>query len=236
MRRYTWPRYWLLDHTNFDGQLASTSAASTSRICGFHLSPCRRTCRASACTRIGAGALWTAVRASSSIPVLLPPVYTENGEMLVDGCLLDNVPVRVMQELKSGPNVVVSFDVPPRRGRRPQDRRRQGRRDDRLPAHRARALPGDRDRRGDRAGLRLASAATPVRRAPAVADRRVLRRLRPRLQGGAGAADGGRIPVAQTSSTIPPDLINTVMRRPYRERFRLIIASSGPASRAGPRT
>ncbi len=39
--------------------------------------------------------------------------------------------------------------------------------------------------------------------------------------------DGGRIPVSQTSSTIPPDLINTVMRRPYRERFRLIISELG---------
>jgi NTE family protein len=32
--------------------------------------------------------------------------------MLVDGAILDNVPVRVMHELKSGPNVVVSFEVP----------------------------------------------------------------------------------------------------------------------------
>jgi ABC-type transporter Mla subunit MlaD len=39
--------------------------------------------------------------------------------------------------------------------------------------------------------------------------------------------DGGRVPVEQTSSTIPPDLINTVMRRPYRERFRLIISELG---------
>ena len=39
--------------------------------------------------------------------------------------------------------------------------------------------------------------------------------------------DGGRIPVERTSSTIPPDLINDVMRRPYRERFRLILAELG---------
>ena len=32
--------------------------------------------------------------------------------MLVDGAILDNVPIRVMHELKSGPNVVVSFEVP----------------------------------------------------------------------------------------------------------------------------
>jgi NTE family protein len=58
------------------------------------------------------GDLFAAIRASGSIPVLLPPVYTKNGEMLVDGCLLDNVPIRTMHELKSGPNVVVSFDIP----------------------------------------------------------------------------------------------------------------------------
>ena len=39
--------------------------------------------------------------------------------------------------------------------------------------------------------------------------------------------DGGRVPVKQTSSTIPPDLINDVMRRPYRERFRLIVSELG---------
>ena len=35
------------------------------------------------------------------------------------------------------------------------------------------------------------------------------------------------MPVERTSSTIPPDLINTVMRRPYRERFRLILNELG---------
>lgn len=39
--------------------------------------------------------------------------------------------------------------------------------------------------------------------------------------------EGGLIPVERTSSTIPPDLINDVMRRPYRERFRLIISELG---------
>jgi ABC-type transporter Mla subunit MlaD len=38
---------------------------------------------------------------------------------------------------------------------------------------------------------------------------------------------GGVVPVEQTSSTIPADLVNNVMRRPYRERFRLIITELG---------
>ena len=39
--------------------------------------------------------------------------------------------------------------------------------------------------------------------------------------------DGGRVPVDQTTSTIPFDLVNSVLRRPYRERFRLIISELG---------
>jgi phospholipid/cholesterol/gamma-HCH transport system substrate-binding protein len=39
--------------------------------------------------------------------------------------------------------------------------------------------------------------------------------------------EGGRIPVKQTSSTIPLDLINDVQRRPYRERFRIILTELG---------
>jgi virulence factor Mce-like protein len=39
--------------------------------------------------------------------------------------------------------------------------------------------------------------------------------------------DGGTVPVDQTSSTIPLDLIQTVSRRPYRERFRLIVSELG---------
>lgn len=112
MRRYTLPRYSVLDHANFDAQLKRyfagrdvedlwlpTFAVSTN-LSRYKLHVHRT------------GNLWTAIRASASIPVLLPPVYTEDGQMLVDGCLLDNVPIQVMHQLKSGPNIVVSFLVP----------------------------------------------------------------------------------------------------------------------------
>jgi virulence factor Mce-like protein len=39
--------------------------------------------------------------------------------------------------------------------------------------------------------------------------------------------DGGRVPVAQTSSTIPFDLVNDILRRPYSERLRIIIGELG---------
>lgn len=39
----------------------------------------------------------------------------------------------------------------------------------------------------------------------------------------------GTVPVEQTASTIPADLVNNILRRPYRERFRLIVAELGTA-------
>ncbi len=40
-------------------------------------------------------------------------------------------------------------------------------------------------------------------------------------------SDGGRVPVEQTSSTIAIDLVGDIMRRPYRDRFRLIVGELG---------
>lgn len=112
LRRYTWPRYSLVDHSNFDEQLQRHFGgpdiedlwlpffAVSTNLSRYTLNVHAR------------GPLWTAIRASAAIPVLLPPVYTRDGEMLVDGCLLDNVPIKHMHDLKSGPNVVVSFDLP----------------------------------------------------------------------------------------------------------------------------
>ncbi|HZI91959.1 MAG TPA: MlaD family protein [Thermoleophilaceae bacterium] len=39
--------------------------------------------------------------------------------------------------------------------------------------------------------------------------------------------EGAKVPVEQTTSTIPTDLINNVLRRPYRERLRMIITELG---------
>lgn len=112
MSRYTLPRYSLLDHAHFDTQLRRYFGgidiedlwlpfySVSTNLSRYKLHVHR------------AGDLWSAVRASASIPVLLPPIYTADGEMLVDGALLDNVPIGPMHELKSGPNVVVSFLLP----------------------------------------------------------------------------------------------------------------------------
>jgi phospholipid/cholesterol/gamma-HCH transport system substrate-binding protein len=39
--------------------------------------------------------------------------------------------------------------------------------------------------------------------------------------------NGGTVPVKHTTSTIPQDLVNDILRRPYRERLRLIVTELG---------
>jgi NTE family protein len=112
MRRYTWPRYSLIDHTHFDGQLAQRYAGVDIEDLWIPYFAVSTDLSTYDLHRHRSGDLWAAVRATGSVPVLLPPYYTADGHMLVDGAIMDNVPVRVMHEFKSGPNVVISFHTP----------------------------------------------------------------------------------------------------------------------------
>ncbi len=112
MQRYTWPRYSLLDHNHYDRQLSRYFGGINIEDLWIPYYSVSTNLSRNELHRHDRGDLFDAIRASGSIPVLLPPVYTSKGEMLVDGCLLDNVPVRTMHQLKRGPNVVVSFDIP----------------------------------------------------------------------------------------------------------------------------
>ncbi len=109
LSRYTLPKYGLLDHTHFDAHLEREYGS----VCvedlwkpyfavSTDLSNCETEVHRS-------GPLWRAIRASAAIPGLLPPIYTGDGRMLVDGSVIANVPIQTMHDLKSGPNVVVSF-------------------------------------------------------------------------------------------------------------------------------
>jgi NTE family protein len=110
-RRPTWPRYGLIDHKVFDRALKAEYRdvviedlwrpffSVSSNLSDHRLKIHRR------------GPVWQAVRASSAIPGLLPPFFTREGEMLVDGGLMDNVPLAPMKGLKTGPNVVVVLGI-----------------------------------------------------------------------------------------------------------------------------
>jgi NTE family protein len=108
-RRFTLPYYGLLDHKAFDRALRAEYGdlliedlwkplfAISANLADNNMMIHRR------------GPVWQAVRASASIPGVFPPYFTPDGKMLVDGALVDNVPLAFMKALKSGPNVVVAL-------------------------------------------------------------------------------------------------------------------------------
>lgn len=112
MRRLTLPLYSLLDPTVFDAELRQrygTKDIADQPIAFFGVSTNLSTNGLHVHRR---GPLWECVRASGSLPTILPPFIDSEGNILVDGGVLDNVPVKVMHELKTGPNIVVSLGDP----------------------------------------------------------------------------------------------------------------------------
>ncbi|KAJ2015366.1 phosphatidylcholine and lysophosphatidylcholine phospholipase [Coemansia sp. S680] len=56
------------------------------------------------------GLLWRVVRASMSLGGFVPPLCDENGDLLVDGGYLDNLPVRIMKN-EMGANMIFAIDI-----------------------------------------------------------------------------------------------------------------------------
>jgi NTE family protein len=57
------------------------------------------------------GIVVDAVIASARLPVLLPPIPDDNGRLLVDGGILDNLPVDLLTERDEGPVVAVNISM-----------------------------------------------------------------------------------------------------------------------------
>ena len=109
-KRPTLPKYALLDHKAFDSALARNIGPDLDVEDCWH--PFFAVATNLSCQRlelIRTGRVWKAVRSSSSIPGLLPPVFTEDGTMLVDGGIMDNAPLAPLKDIKAGPNLVVHF-------------------------------------------------------------------------------------------------------------------------------
>ena len=109
MGRLTAPLYSVLNHRIFDEQLERHFGADPIEDMELNLFAVASNLSRNAPHVIRTGPLWKAVRVSGSIPAMLPPVLTDDGEVLIDGGLFDNLPLRVMRELKSGPNIAMDF-------------------------------------------------------------------------------------------------------------------------------
>ena len=112
-KHFTLPRYALLDHIVFDEALRRAFMgiaiedawrpyfAVTTLLDGSWQGP----------YLMRSGPLWKAVRASGSLPAILPPVISDDGRLLVDGGVVDNIPLGPMSAIKTGPNLVVHFGL-----------------------------------------------------------------------------------------------------------------------------
>lgn len=109
LARLTVPKYGLLDHTHFDHYLRKHYTEGLVENLWVPYFALATDLSENAQRVIRRGPLWQAIRASAAIPAALPPFYDAEGSMLVDGGSMDNLPYRVMHRLKSGPNVVISF-------------------------------------------------------------------------------------------------------------------------------
>jgi len=55
---------------------------------------------------IDRGVLWEALRTTVAIPGIMPPMYNEKNEILVDGAILNNLPIDIMREYVSDGTVI----------------------------------------------------------------------------------------------------------------------------------
>ncbi len=108
MRRVTVPKFAFLDHKVLDAALMEHFGTDPIEDLWMPFYAVAADLSNMEKTVIRRGPLWEAVRASSAIPGVLPPFFTAEGRMLVDGGCIDNMPFRTMHGLKTGPNVVVN--------------------------------------------------------------------------------------------------------------------------------
>jgi NTE family protein len=109
MRRLTVPLHSVIDHKRFDEQMLRHYGRRHVEDLPINFFAVATSLTRNDLHLIRSGELWRAVRASSSIPALLPPVIQDDGEVLIDGALVDNVPISAMRGLKPGPNLVLNF-------------------------------------------------------------------------------------------------------------------------------
>ena len=109
MGRFTVPLYGIIDHKRLDDQLHQHLGDCIVEDMPINYFSVATSLTTNDVKTIRNGPLVQAVRASSSLPAIFPPFVADNGEVLVDGGLLDNAPISIMRDLKAGPNVIFNF-------------------------------------------------------------------------------------------------------------------------------
>lgn len=113
MGKYTVPLYSVVDHRLFDELLRRNYRGVLIEDCPRNFFSVATSLTVNDLAIIRRGPLWQAVRASGAIPGVLPPFVRDDGEVLIDGALIDNAPIETMRSLKPGPNMLLSIRRPP---------------------------------------------------------------------------------------------------------------------------
>jgi NTE family protein len=108
MRRYTAPVYGLINPAVYDDGLRRASEGRDVEDLPVPYFTTAINLTRNRYEIIDRGPVWEAMRATSSIPGLLPP-FARGGELLADGAGYDSLPIFAMRERLSGPIVGVNF-------------------------------------------------------------------------------------------------------------------------------
>ncbi|MEL6884394.1 MAG: patatin-like phospholipase family protein [Pseudomonadota bacterium] len=109
MSKLTVPRHALLDHHTLDAAFVRHYGAFDVEDLPLNFYAVATSLTFNDLSVIRTGPLWQAIRASTAIPGIFPPMLCADGEVLIDGSLIDNVPLDVMRGFKPGPNIVLNF-------------------------------------------------------------------------------------------------------------------------------
>ena len=107
LRRWTVPRYGLVDPATTDRMLQQHYGEGAVEDLPNPFFAVAADLVGNEAVVMERGPLWEAVRATCSIPALLPPFIDREGRVLVDGGVMDNLPVDAMRARKRGPNAAV---------------------------------------------------------------------------------------------------------------------------------
>ncbi len=109
LRKPTVPLYSVIDHRTLDRSMKEHYGLRRIEDLPLNFFAAATSLTRHDLSILRSGELWRAVRASGSIPALLPPMLSDEGEVFIDGALIDNVPISAMRDLKAGPNLVFNF-------------------------------------------------------------------------------------------------------------------------------
>ncbi len=107
LKRWTVPRHGLVDPATVDRMLRHHYGTGMIEDMPYPFLATATDLSDNAMHVMDRGPLWQAIRATCSIPVLLPPFIDAEGRILVDGGITDNLPIDPMRMTKRGPNLAV---------------------------------------------------------------------------------------------------------------------------------